>query len=351
MSNNSCNEVWLVIDSLTFGGIETHVLELANGLKHFEVPVKVMFLRTYSKPQVLKDKLESSGIAVQFLGSAGTNYFGDLISQVRKQKPALLHAHGYKASLVCKLARIMTGVRQISTYHAGETPTGKVWLYDCVDRFTTFVSNHSIAVSERIAQKLITKSESFNNFIDTKIPATSTGNQIAFVGRLSHEKGPDRFIDLARQNQTLCFDLYGSGAMQSELTQGAPANVRFHGHQTNMDAIWQHIGILIICSRYEGLPMTALEAMARGIPVVSLNVGNMSKLIKHETNGYLVDNVNQLNEALNIYLSLAHHQQLAIKKQAIDSVEQHYSQSAVIPKMMKLYFPNSSQSDCQIEKQ
>ncbi|MEI8597444.1 hypothetical protein P4S64_06875 [Vibrio sp. M60_M31a] len=57
MSNNSCNEVWLVIDSLTFGGIETHVLELANGLKHFEVPVKVMFLRSYSKPQLLKDKL------------------------------------------------------------------------------------------------------------------------------------------------------------------------------------------------------------------------------------------------------------------------------------------------------
>jgi hypothetical protein len=58
-----------------------------------------------------------------------------------------------------------------------------------------------------------------------------------------------------------------------------------------------------------------------------------------------------LNEALNTYLSLAPHQQLAIKKQAIDSVEQHYSQSAVIPKMIKLYFPNSSQSDCQIEKQ
>ncbi|MBR9787031.1 MAG: glycosyltransferase family 4 protein [Vibrionaceae bacterium] len=340
MSNNSCNEVWLVIDSLAFGGIETHVLELANGLKHFEVPVRVMLLRSYSKPQLLKNKLESNGIAVQFLDSADTNYFNALISQVRNQKPALLHAHGYKASLVCKLARMVTRVRQISTYHAGETSSGKVWVYDCVDRLTTFVSNHSIAVSESIAQKLITRSESFNNFIDTKTLSTSTGNQIAFVGRLSHEKGPDRFIDLARLNQTRQFDLYGSGAMQSELKQGDPANVRFHGHQNNMDAIWQHIGILIICSRYEGLPMTALEAMARGIPVISLNVGNMSKLIKHETNGYLVENVNQLNEALNTYLSLEPHQQLAIKKQAINIVEQHYSQSAVIPKMMKLYFPN-----------
>ncbi len=86
--------------------------------------------------------------------------------------------------------------------------------------------------------------------------------QIAFVGRLSHEKGADRFIDIARHIPDIEFSIYGDGPEKPRLIENAPANVIFHGHQNDMDAVWCNISALVISSRYEGLPMAALEAMA-----------------------------------------------------------------------------------------
>lgn len=340
MSSNSSDEVWLVIDSLTFGGIETHVLELAKGLKQFQIPVKVLFLCSYPQKQLLKEKLEANQIPTKHLDGDGHSYFSTLLHLVRTQRPALLHAHGYKASITTKLIRLLTGVRQISTYHAGETPSGKVWLYDFIDRITSFVSEHSISVSDKIAQKLVSRSVCFKNFIDTRDIQLSTGKQIAFVGRLSHEKGPDRFIKLAKANRQLKFDFYGSGVLEDELKQVATENVRFHGHQNNMNAIWPNVGVLVICSRFEGLPMTALEAMARGITVFSLNVGNMPSLIHHR-NGYLVNDMDELGVALASFLSQDEKQTAHLKQQAVETVEQSYSQSAVIPQILELYFPRA----------
>ncbi|MEZ8101643.1 glycosyltransferase family 4 protein [Vibrio bivalvicida] len=338
MSSNSSDEVWLVIDSLTFGGIETHVLELAKGLKQFQIPVTVLFLCSYPERQLLEEKLISKQIPTKHLDVGGNSYFNTLLHLVRTHKPALLHAHGYKASLASKLVRLITGVRQVSTYHAGETPVGKVWLYDFVDRFTSFVSNHSIAVSDRITQKLVSSSVCFNNFIDTQDIEFSKGQQIAFVGRLSHEKGPDRFIELANANRKLKFDIYGSGVLENELKRFAPDNVSFNGHQNNMNSIWSDIGVLVICSRFEGLPMTALESMARGIPVISLNVGNMPSLIHHQRNGYLVNDMDELGSALIAFLSQDEKQTTQLKQEAVETVALHYSQSAVIPQILELYF-------------
>lgn len=350
MSNNWSNSIWLVIDSLTFGGIETHLFEIAKGLKQANIDLQVWFIRQYSQPALLATKLEQAGISVNYLDCDNTSYLNCLVKQVRLHRPALLHAHGYKASLTCKLARLITGVRQISTYHAGETPTGRVWLYDFIDRMSASISSESIAVSDAIGAKLLGKSECFNNFVDTHHLELSQGKQIAFVGRLSQEKAPDRYLDLARHNPGLEFQVFGSGPLEHQLSADTPDNVLFHGHQNSMDPIWPKIAVLVICSRYEGLPMTALEAMARGIVVISLNVGNMAHLIEPNSNGYLSEDMQELNTALHHYLTLSKAQQSAIKQRAIHTIEQDFSQSAVIPKLLKLYFPAGYQTDCQIEK-
>lgn len=340
MSNNSSDQVWLVVDSQTFGGIETHLLELAKGLKSQQVPVKVWLLRRYRSGGQLFEQLSHAEICVEYLDSNNRNSLLALLEHIRHQPPAALHAHGYKASIVCKLLRLITGVKQISTYHAGETPKGKVWLYDFLDRYSSFVSSHSIAVSDAISAKLPSRSLYFNNFVDQQSLPVSHGKQIAFVGRLSEEKAPDRFIEVARLNKALNFHVYGSGPMEPDLIKAAPDNVHFHGHQTNMHEIWSQIGLLVICSRYEGLPMSAVEAMARGIPVLALNVGNLDKLICHQSNGYLVNTMTELNQYLSLFVSLEPDQRLSLTKRAISTIEQHFSSSSVIPKMLEIYYPH-----------
>ncbi|WP_391090100.1 glycosyltransferase [Vibrio sp. NH-UV-68] len=336
MSNNWCDEVWLLIDSLTFGGIETHVVELAHGLKQANVSVKVLLLRRYQQQSLVADKLSDAKIQVEFLDTEG-HYFHTLLSRIRQQPPTVIHCHGYKASLIGKAMRLLTSVAQISTYHAGETPTGKVWLYDLFDRYSAFISCHSIAVSNKVAAKVKAKAVVFNNFVSVDSTQPADGEQIAFVGRLSYEKAPDRFIELAQLNPALSFDVYGSGPMENELQACCVNNVCFHGHQSHMDSIWPSIGLLIICSRFEGLPMTALEAMSRGIVVISLDVGNMSQLIEHRRNGYIVSSMAQLQQSIHQYLSLTPTERQSLKDNAITTVNHHYSPQAVIPQIRQLY--------------
>lgn len=337
MNSSSSKLVWLVVDSLTFGGIETHLLEVAKGLVAHNISVKVWLTQRYTKHQALIDKLQEASISFGFFDGPSRHWLVNFHQQTKKHKPDVIHAHGYKASLAAKLIKMSTSTRQISTYHAGETPKGRVKLYDFLDRSTAVVSDASIAVSKKVKAKLYSNSVVLNNFIDTSECKASRGCQIAFVGRLSFEKAPDQFLELATLNPSLEFHLYGDGPMRNEIEPTAAHNTIFHGHQTDMDEVWSNIGILVISSRQEGLPMTAIEAMARGVIVISTDVGDVSKLIEHEHNGFIAHDAKQLNLALNSYLSLSSPQQEQIKRHAIETVSNHYSQVAVIPQLLRLY--------------
>ncbi|WP_282176733.1 glycosyltransferase family 4 protein [Vibrio nereis] len=332
-------EIWLLIDTLTFGGIETHVKELAAGLDRFGQPVRVVVLKRYDAPQLLVKALNQQQLRWSFLADMQPqgHLLAQLYSAVRRYQPAVLHAHGYKASLCSKAVKLLTGVTQFSTYHAGETPTGRVWLYDLLDRYSRVLSNQAICVSPAIADKLPGESVVMNNFITQPSQIQASGEHIAFIGRLSHEKAPDRFVKLAQNFPKLAFHLYGDGPMYEELAQQAPANLTLHGHVNDMNEHWQSIALVVIPSRFEGLPMVALEAMGRGIPVLANQVGALPTLIEPGINGWLANSPDTLPNLLEHWHQLSASQKHHIGQNARSTVIQHYTEQAVIPELIALY--------------
>lgn len=335
--HNQKNEIWLFLDSRDVGGIESHILQLAQGLKQFQRSVRVIFLCKYEQNHPLTIELNNANISYRFLDGR----LRDLLDYTRHHCPSVIHSHGYKAAIYSRLLRLslLTShqkIRFINTFHAGEIGKGKLALYDMFDRWSAPFSHHNFAVSNLISQRVPSQTTVLNNFIDTTNLKPSTGEQIAFVGRLSHEKAPDRFIDLAKKHPDYPFHIYGSGPMGQELTKHLPNNVVFHGHQDSMDTIWNDIGLLIICSRYEGLPMTALEAMGRGIPVISTPVGNMSKLIQPEMNGWIVE-PEDLSKTLSHWLELSPINKVEIQHTAQQTIEKQFSSNTVIPQILKVY--------------
>ncbi|PTO79670.1 glycosyltransferase family 4 protein [Vibrio splendidus] len=359
--NVNLHEIWLLIDSQTFGGIETHVLELAQGLisesAQYSGAVRIVLLTQFNPEAIIVEKLNTLNIPFSYLsdlalccsGSSG-NSATQLKRAVQHYQPRLIHAHGYKASLVSKLIKLpprLNSTKQITTYHAGETPTGKVWLYDWLDRYSSFLSDQSLVVSEKIKAKVPSKTHELNNFV--KVPTELTNSpssspfHVGFVGRLSHEKAPDRFVALAKQFPDVRFELFGDGPEMDVLAKSQPDNVTFHGHQTNMDDVWSQIDLLIIPSRFEGLPMAALEAMIRGIPVLATSVGNLPKLIVHQVNGYLANSESDsetalvLEQHLSSWMSLTSEQRDYLKSNAIETVKDQYSPQAVVPQLLEIY--------------
>jgi len=128
-------------------------------------------------------------------------------------------------------------------------------------------------------------------------PADANGDELrmACVGRLSAEKGQDMLLEAladpcwAERNWRLTF--YGVGYTQDVLERLTKRlklenRVSFAGHMP-IEKIWNENHVLVMPSRCEGAPMTTIEAMFCGRPVVATNVGLNPEVIKDGVTGFL----------------------------------------------------------------
>ncbi len=328
------NEIWQLLDTRKPGGIETHVLQLAMGLKQAGEPIRVVFLSEHGE-HPLKARLSTAGVNVSCLDG----HLSSLLKALRQHQPRALHTHGYKAGLFGRIAGQLSGTRVLSTYHAGEIGRGRLAAYDWLDRHTARLSNKVFAVSDLIAQRIPGPVKVLDNFIETRDLFASRGQQIAFVGRLSEEKGADRFLQLAQACPEQQFHVYGDGPLGSQLRNDAAANVVFHGQQAEMDTIWPNIGLLVMPSRFEGLPMAALEAMGRHIPLLATRVGALPSLIRHGHNGWLVEQteLQHMQQHLRKWLDQTGQQREQFGRAAANTVKSRYAANVVIPQMQGFY--------------
>jgi glycosyltransferase involved in cell wall biosynthesis len=128
-------------------------------------------------------------------------------------------------------------------------------------------------------------------------PTESAGITVGYVGRMSAEKNPIGFVDLAERLLSLDPDLEfrmaggGPGAAQVEerLTR-SPHSHRIHyaGFVEDLRSALHAIDVLILPSKFDGRPVIVMEANACGIPVVAAPVGGVPELIEEGVNGYLL---------------------------------------------------------------
>ena len=109
-----------------------------------------------------------------------------------------------------------------------------------------------------------------------------------YVGRLSAEKGVATLIEAWRSLPDVPLTIIGEGPQRAMLEQGAPPQLRFLGFQ-NRDAVMQAMAaaqMLVVPSLwYENFPMTVVEAMALGTPVIASRIGALETLIDDHHNG------------------------------------------------------------------
>lgn len=273
--------VVLTLDSRAIGGIETHVLVLARALIEAGVRTTVLRLADHG-PHPMDSQAADTDIPLRILSEEQIS----LPQWLKLSGATLLHTHGYKAGIVGRMTRPRHGLPVVSTFHNGDRGRGKLAVYTALDRFTSRMSRN-IAVSQEIARSLPRPAAVIDNFVTVPEKVASDGQRIGFVGRLSHEKGPDLFVDLARRRPDLSFVMFGDGPMRGDVEMDAPANLEIMGNVPGMCDRWADLGLLVMPSRQEGLPMAALEAMSHGVPVAAFGVGGLPGLIEDGRTGYL----------------------------------------------------------------
>ena len=216
-------------------------------------------------------------------------------------RPNIIQAHDPKATI----AAVLTNKKQniISHIHSNHRYMRKITLKSLIYHF--YIEKHitgiiwvsNSAKDEYVFAKNIPKtlpSYVIQNVVDgnqlKSIAKTDKNNydfDIIFLGRLEDVKDPLRFVKLIekiKQHQEIKVAMVGDGSLRSQVEEeinklSLNKNIVLFGNQVNPYKILLNSKILVITSKYEGMPMNALEAIACNIPVVSTPVDGLLDII------------------------------------------------------------------------
>jgi glycosyltransferase involved in cell wall biosynthesis len=326
-----------VLDTRAYGGIESHIYGVASALnKVQDVPLEICFIRLkHYGEHILTSKLQTKNIRTYTVN----NGFLDFFKFIQENTFHVLHSHGYKANLWCRLTSSITQSKHIATYHSGDQGTGKLYCYDFIDRLSSGLSHQNIAVSEPIAESLYSRANVMFNALDCTDITLSWGNHIGYVGRFSSEKAPERFVEIARALMDQSFVMVGDGPLLNDIKKYAPNHITLTGHCHNMEEQWKQLDLLVLPSHREGMPMVCLEAMARGIPVLTHQLGSLDRLIVHEHNGFLLPHYSKAGyiKIIEDWLALSSEAQKRIRNNTRLTILNHFGMGQYIDKLVRLY--------------
>ncbi|WP_082191578.1 glycosyltransferase [Cellvibrio sp. pealriver] len=318
-----------IISGDLWAGAEVQAFTLLCALKH-HCDLHVVLMNNGE----LANKLKHANISIEIIDEqhiSGIGIIGRLIKVIKAVNPDVIHTHRQKENILASIANLAANlfpwrrITSLRTTHGApeHKPQGLkrliVWLDDLTGKYA---QDAVIAVSKDLAHKLTDRFPPkhihiIENGIDNRslaalTPASDIRTQaeehihIGIVGRLEPVKRVDLFIQTASQllhshpKYKLKFHVIGDGKLKNELTiqaqqLGLGEAMIFHGHRTDSTAAIAALDIIVMCSDHEGTPMTALETLALGKPLVAHSVGGLREVLadypqllvtEHSVNGY-----------------------------------------------------------------
>lgn len=289
-----------VIDSFDLGGAQTVILNLVRAMDPREFQLEVAAMHGEGP---FKARLEATGIPVHSLSAKKLppEYLWKFPSLLEMGNFQVVHFHLFGANWIAKPLTALTSdaVRMVHD-HCNDAVRYESQTAYWIDRLTNRLSDHIFCVSESTRTFLRTheripenKLSVLANAVDTRefSPASldfkkrarqelglpASGRIIGGVGRLVPQKNFPLFLEIARALPETIFAIAGTGPLESELRRSAPANVRFLGFIEARPQLYAALDALLLTSLYEGMPMTVLEAMAAGVPVISTKVDGVAE--------------------------------------------------------------------------
>ena len=266
----------------------------------------------------LAAKLRAEGIAVRVIDES-LNSFTALARKILhiagENPPDIIHSHRYKENFLAALISLRGGgIRLVATQHGlpelhtkGPGFFSRIKLranFLVLSRFFT-----TVAVSEDIRGILAgrfgfrkDKVEVIHNGIELPAPPSRSERDGPFVigssGRIFPVKDYPLMVEVARAVADGCpedvrFELAGDGPGLPELeslvwSRGLDGSFILKGRQDDMDAFYRGLDVFLNTSVHEGIPMTILEALAHGLPVIAPAVGGIVEIIDDGKDGFLI---------------------------------------------------------------
>ncbi|MBI3999974.1 MAG: GT4 family glycosyltransferase PelF [Candidatus Omnitrophica bacterium] len=358
--------VLYLIWSLDLGGAEQVVMDLARKLNKQDFKPVICCLNEKGRYAPI---LEREGIKVFALDKKPKFdpwLLPKLIRLIKDERIDLIHTHLFTANLWGRLAAKFTGTPVIASEHGMDRWRTK--FHTALDRSLVKTAKKIVFVSEAVRQFYVAKNPSLNgksrvihNGIDVahfqkpleiesvrkSLGLNHQEKVIGIVGRLVPEKAHVDFVEaiqlLSEEQKDILGLIVGEGELlellkgQVEET-GLQKHILFAGFRSDLATLYKAMDVLVLCSLREGFPLTILEGMAAGVPIVATSVGGVGELIKDREDGVLVPpgNPAALAQAISNVLS-DHELKRRIVQAAQEKVQKYFSVEKMVKDHERLY--------------
>ncbi len=318
------NILFIITRGDVIGGAQTHLLIMCKSLIEKGINVNVI---VGGDNTILKSKLEKYNIStseIKFL-KRNISPLNDLLSlliiviYLLKNKPDLVSAHSSKAGILSRLACYITNIPVVFTAHGWAFTEGvksrKRKIYIKIEKYLSHITDKIIAVSTydynlALKEKVcnISKIEKvYNGIIEPSVIRSnnSTIVNIVMVARFDIPKDQIKLIQSVQNIDNVLLYLIGDGPNFKNVEEYLIENclndkIKLLGYVDNVLEVLTKMDVFVLISDYEGFPISTIEAMSVGLPVVISNVGGASEAVVHEFNGFIVENsIQNINYALN----------------------------------------------------
>ncbi len=234
----------------------------------------------------------------------------ELVALMRRERPDVVHCNSSKAGILGRLAATIAGVPvRIFTVHgwafAAHAGAASV-LYRWADRAMAPLTTLTICVAEAELRAGLAartchaeRSVVVPNAVDVahapRAALAGDPPRIVSIGRLAAPKDPIALVRALAELPPGTFTavLVGDGPLRAAVereagTHGLGGVITLTGARDDVGAVLAGADVLVLASRSEGAPLSILEGMAAGLPVVASDVGGVAELVADGETGLLV---------------------------------------------------------------
>ena len=300
-----------VIPYFCFGGAETMCENLTYALAKLGHQVCVVSL--YDQHTPISGRMEEAGIRILYLDKKlglDISMVPKLVRIMKAEKPDVVHTHLDVIKYAVAAAKLAGVKKCIHTVHNVADKEAEGRLQKIINGFY-FTHGWSVPVAlSPLVQQTI---EDFYGMDAKQVPVIYNGvdlsrcmprtgypevRKLIHIGRFNEQKNHRRLLEAfalyAKQYPEAELLLLGDGELQEQIRHyaqelGLSSQVRFLGSQSNVYPYLQEADIFLLPSDYEGMPMTIIEAMGTGLPIVATRVGGVPDMIREGQSGILTE--------------------------------------------------------------
>ena len=301
----------IVITKADVGGAQVHVLQIMDALSdQFE------FLLIAGEEGFLTQRARTKGIQVLICHklvrpispAKDIAAIAEMVRLLKIHRPAFVHAHSFKSGFVVRLAAKITSVPSLFTAHGWSFTPGVPGVQKFLGLITESVlcrlceavitvSKHDFDLAKRFriggsARRYLIPNAAAS--MEHQASPKNTPIKLLTIGRLTPVKNQSLLIRAMLQlPEEVTLTIVGEGTERSALIRlraelELENRVALPGEVQDVLPFLTAAQIFVLSSKYEGLPISILEAMSAGLPIVSTDVGGISEAVLQDKTGLLV---------------------------------------------------------------